>query len=191
MRPGELCPLAGAEIDRTRLPWRYEVTAHNKALHKDVRRVVFFGPKARAILEPLLAAAGDGPLFVLPPYREGAKAGPPSVQFYCRAVAAACKAAGVAAWSPNQLERGRREQAAVAERLDGVPEEKWGGGFGLHYRPAFVGLMFDYRELSVPVAAASVVPDTDDVEQVGRCTTGRPGGGCGRGAGCRSPTERP
>ncbi len=107
MRPGELCGLRADQIDRTKTPWRYEVTAFNKMLHRDTRRVVFFGPKARAILTPFVKGAKPERVFRLPPARKGAGPTPLTALQYRRFVHAACDRAKVPRWSPNQLRHNR------------------------------------------------------------------------------------
>jgi integrase len=50
MRPGEACRLKWGEIDRTGDIWVWRVVEH-KMSHADRTRMIFFGPKAREILE--------------------------------------------------------------------------------------------------------------------------------------------
>ncbi len=52
-RSGEICSLRTCDIDRTSTPWRYSPTRH-KTGHKGHERVIFFGPRARAVLQPFL-----------------------------------------------------------------------------------------------------------------------------------------
>jgi len=150
MRPGELCALTVGAIDRRREPWRCDLSAESKMLHKELRRVVYFGPKARSALAPLLAAAeerGPGaPLFALPaPRRERvtrvtAERNTESVTHVTRVttecnavrvtaltpsayrvfVAAACKRAGVPAWAPNQLRHTRATEVMDLYEDDGA-----------------------------------------------------------------------
>ncbi len=130
MRPGELCSLTRADIDRSQKTWKYEVRAFNKMLHKDIEREVYFGPEARAILEPYLIGDEHGAVFVLVPYRAKAAPRPVTVQFLCRAVVAACKAEKVPEWTPNQLRHNRATQimdayeddSAAAAVLGNTPE---------------------------------------------------------------------
>ncbi len=58
MRPGEVCRLTLAEVDRSRDVWVYRPTQH-KTRHHGRERLVPFGPKARAILTEFLR--GDCP----------------------------------------------------------------------------------------------------------------------------------
>lgn len=104
MRPGELCSLTTRDVDRRRTPWRYEVTEYNKMLHKDVTRVVYFGPKAREVLGPLLDAAPQGGrVFRYPPWRKKAGWSPVTTVGYRNRIRMACLSAGVPVWTPNQL----------------------------------------------------------------------------------------
>lgn len=128
MRPGELCSLRCEAIDRTKTPWRYEIAEFNKMLHKDIKRVAFFGPEARAILSPLLGAAG--PVFVLPPARVNAKPCPLTPASYREYIRAACESAGVPEWTPNRLRHNRatyvmdkfEDDKAAAAALGNTPE---------------------------------------------------------------------
>ncbi len=52
-RPSEVCNLRIGDIDRTTLPWRVELKEH-KTAKKGKQRIMFLGPKARAILEPII-----------------------------------------------------------------------------------------------------------------------------------------
>jgi len=131
MRPGELCTVRGDEIDRRKTPWRYEVSEFNKMLHKNITRVVFFGPQAREILGPLLAATPKGePVFRYPPRGKGAKWMPISTTAYRHRIALACESAGVPVWTPNQLRHNKatevmdryEDDAAVATLLGNSAE---------------------------------------------------------------------
>ena len=63
MRPGELLRLTPDAIDRTTDPWTYRPKRH-KSQHHNRGRTVFFGPRAQAILEPILALkVGEARLF--------------------------------------------------------------------------------------------------------------------------------
>jgi len=56
MRPGEVCQLRTADIDRTGDVWRFTPTSH-KTQHRGKRRVVAIGPKAQEILKRYLLRA--------------------------------------------------------------------------------------------------------------------------------------
>lgn len=49
-RPGEICDLRGCDIDTSKTPWEYRPAKH-KTAHHGHDRVIFIGPKARAIIE--------------------------------------------------------------------------------------------------------------------------------------------
>jgi integrase len=53
MRPNEVCVMRACDIDRRSTPWVYRPHIH-KLEHKELDRVIYLGPKARAILEPYL-----------------------------------------------------------------------------------------------------------------------------------------
>lgn len=66
MRPGEVCRLTPGQVKRDADPecWLYEPKKH-KTKHRGKKRRIWFGPKAQAILLPLIegAKADDSPLF--------------------------------------------------------------------------------------------------------------------------------
>lgn len=108
MRPGELCALAPAHLDRSLSEWRYTIPATaNKNHHRGKQPPAWFGPLAQAILSPLLAATAatsDRPLFTFPPIRRKADGPRPvSRHEYARLIHAACLRAGVAPWHPHQI----------------------------------------------------------------------------------------
>jgi len=61
-RPGEVCILRPRDVDRSGDVWRY-VPARHKMEHRDRSRVIFIGPKARAILAPYLLRDADAYCF--------------------------------------------------------------------------------------------------------------------------------
>jgi integrase len=62
MRPGEVCRLTTAQIDRTVDPWVYRPTKH-KTKHRGKDRAIPLGPRAKELLTPWLRADPDKPLF--------------------------------------------------------------------------------------------------------------------------------
>jgi integrase len=52
-RPGELRGLRTCDIVRDCFPWQYNPSRHKNS-HRGKKRLIFFGPRARAILEPFL-----------------------------------------------------------------------------------------------------------------------------------------
>jgi len=53
MRPGEICKLRPADVNRAEDVWEYRPTSH-KTEHHGRSRVVFIGPEAQAVLKPYL-----------------------------------------------------------------------------------------------------------------------------------------
>jgi len=88
-RPGELLTLRAEDLDRSKEVWVAELGQHKTAYAGRTRRL-YFGPKAQTVLRPYL---------LLPkPFTRYS-----DVAAYRRAVARACRRAGVTPWSPNQL----------------------------------------------------------------------------------------
>lgn len=133
MRPGEVCAIELAEIDRSTEPWTYRPRQH-KTLHRGKTRLVMIGPRGRAVIEEFVAGGfvvdPSGPLFsprrareerfemmrakrksaVQPSQKNRRKAKPkllPAEEYtphtYAHAVRVAAKKAGAAHWHPNQL----------------------------------------------------------------------------------------
>ena len=109
MRPGEVLAMRPMDVERGRDVWTYR-PAHHKNAHRGASREVYLGPRAQAILAPLLVrAAQDAPLFDL--RRDS----------YRRAIARAAKRAGVPAWSPHQL---RHTAATRFRRMHGIEKTR-------------------------------------------------------------------
>jgi integrase len=132
MRPGEVCRLTLAEVDRTGRVWVYRPSRH-KTAHRGKDRVIAIGPRARAVLVEFLAGRvldPDDPVFsprrereerfarlraarrsrVPPSQRNRRKVDPkrvPAAEYhphaYSNAIRKACEKVGVPVWSPNQL----------------------------------------------------------------------------------------
>jgi integrase len=62
-RPGEVCRLRSADVDRSSEVWRY-VPVEHKTEHHGKRRTIFIGPKAQAILLPYLLRDAESHCFV-------------------------------------------------------------------------------------------------------------------------------
>jgi integrase len=134
-RPGELCKLTPAMIDREGKVWVAKLGDHKTAHHGHDRNI-FFGPKSQQILKPYLLRGPDDRLFRpcdtdkkrrevaranrTTPQSCGNRAGTnrktkpkrkPGVEYttssYGRAISRAAKNAGVEHWSPNQLRHSR------------------------------------------------------------------------------------
>jgi integrase len=131
-RPGEVCAMTTAAIDRTQPVWVYRPTQH-KTLHHDHVREIRIGPKAQAIVTPFLKLAlPDAPIFSpaeaeaqrrakltaarKTPITYGNSTGTNrvakprrvpqdryTVDSYRRAIARACEKAGLASWHPHQV----------------------------------------------------------------------------------------
>lgn len=143
MRPGEVCQLRAADVDQSGDVWKYRPGSH-KTEHHGRTRTVYLGPQARAILSPWLETADpDRPLFSpaeskrwyvaqraaarktpRPPsqVQRKPKARPAKspgrqwdVAAYGKAIARACRKAGIAPWAPNRL----RHAAATRIRAAG------------------------------------------------------------------------
>jgi integrase len=108
MRPGELCAMTGASIDRSGKCWCYH--APDKNLHRQARRkprLIWIGPQAQAVLAPYLAAAGVGRVWVFPPKGKGTRRTAVSRANFGEHVRLACERAGVDPWHPHQLRHNR------------------------------------------------------------------------------------
>ena len=62
-RPGELCLLRPADVDRSSAVWAYRPESH-KTEHHGRERVIFIGPQAQEILRPYLLRSPDAYCFV-------------------------------------------------------------------------------------------------------------------------------
>ena len=130
-RPGELCALTPAMVNRAGDVWLIDLAKH-KTAHRGRQRVIFVGPKAQAILAPYLLRAQDSPCFSpkeserqrladkhaarKTPLKYGNSPGTnrarkprkaPSDQYtsesYARSIKYTCKRNGLTPWAPNQL----------------------------------------------------------------------------------------
>jgi integrase len=130
MRPGEVCMMRLADIDRSESTWAYVPETH-KTAHHGRDRIIFIGGKAQAVLKPFLSIPEAEYLFspqraetnrnalrnekrkspMTPSQSKRAaasnSAGRAGNRYrrdsYARAISRACKAAGVSDWSPNRL----------------------------------------------------------------------------------------
>lgn len=106
MRPGEVCALRPADLDRAGDVWVYTVGEANKNLHRGKAQRYHLGPKAQAALAPFLAGEPARPALGF------------SRPAYWAAIHTGCRRAGVAPWHPHQL---RHELAtAVAARYESL-----------------------------------------------------------------------
>lgn len=102
MRPGEACIIRPCDVDRSTEKWTYRPSSH-KTEHRGRDRLVQIGPKARAILEPLLDAAETPTSYLFPARGRGETGRPHSETSYYRAVHKACDRAGIERWAVGRL----------------------------------------------------------------------------------------
>lgn len=108
MRPGEVCAMAPAEVDRGADVWRYEVGKANKNRHRGKAQVYYFGPRAVEILRPYLEACSDPKARIFGENREA----------YSQAVIQASVRAKRGKWSPHQLRHALATE--VAEKFRSI-----------------------------------------------------------------------
>jgi len=141
MRPGEVCIMRMADIDRTGDVWAYKPQSH-KTEHHGRERIIFLGPKAQTLIQPYLSADRERYLFSperaeaernaarrenrkspMTPSQAARKAKEKPTrtagkyyhrQSYTKAIARACELAEVPLWSPNRL----RHNAATKLRKE-------------------------------------------------------------------------
>lgn len=138
MRSAELLSMRACDIDATGTVWIYKPESH-KTEHHGYERIVDIGPRAQKIIEPLLKP--DLSAYLFDPRdavreraaeaethrRPGQPASPRKterrvgdrydVAAYRRAIARACKQAGVPHWHPHQL---RHNYATAVRRQYGI-----------------------------------------------------------------------
>jgi integrase len=133
MRVGEVCAMRADRIDRDPPGldgvWLYEPKLH-KTAHHGHRRCVLFGAKAQGALTPFLCRPADRPLFspllaALAVEKAGGRrvGSRPLRDAYTdggvrRAIARACKLAGVPHWHPHQLRHAAATRIRSAAGLD-------------------------------------------------------------------------
>jgi len=146
MRPGEVCALRPADIDRAgQVPdgpcypgvWVYLPGSWKTEHHEGARRVIFFGPQAQRLLAPYLAGRDPTQPCFSPAeatdrwlrehgrsIRRGESRTPGdayTTQSYGRALAKAAKRAGVPRWAPNQLRHARATELRTRYGREGLP----------------------------------------------------------------------
>ncbi len=126
MRPGEVCGLSPAEVDRTGFTfdgavWWIYAPGQHKTAHLGKARLVVLGPLAQTVLLPYLDRPPGSPCFSpLETTRPGnARSSGYSVESYCQAVGYACAAAGMPPWTPHML----RHLASTTARDGGASRE--------------------------------------------------------------------
>jgi integrase len=107
-RAGELLPLRSSQICRKTIPWSYAPAQHKSKWRGDYR-VIYFGPRARVILQGLFDSIdADDYLFSPQRSRPGCnwerQPGPHYTRHsYSHAIQDACRKAGVTPWTSHQL----------------------------------------------------------------------------------------
>ncbi len=131
-RAGELVPLRAGDFDTSAEVWTFRPDQH-KTAYRGHQRVIYFGPKAQAVLQPLMAdrpsdaflfdaadgererraerhrrrrtplSSGNRPGSNRKPRPQRQPQGHYSVDSYRRAIARACRRAGVPHWHPHCL----------------------------------------------------------------------------------------
>lgn len=95
-RPTEICQVRPCDIDRTGEVWEY-VPREHKNEHRNKQRVIFIGPKAKAILLPYLLRPEDRECFWSRSRR------PLTERSYRNTIHRACDKIDIPRWNPNQL----------------------------------------------------------------------------------------
>lgn len=120
MRPGEVVIMRPRDIDQTQTPWLYTPHTHKTEHHGRERRI-WLGPKARAVLTPLLARCRKPDTWLFPSRARGKHAARRThwtVSGYRIAIQRACaQEPTIPAWHPNQL---RHTQATAIRAAFGV-----------------------------------------------------------------------
>lgn len=123
MRPNEVTAMRPMDIDRSQATWVYRPARH-KTEHHGIERLIYLGPRARAIITPYLARLGETYLFspkeAVRQTRDRLRRGnnPPKKRrpspkripgnrytrrSYYYAIKRACEKAKVEVWGPNRL----------------------------------------------------------------------------------------
>ncbi|MFG0249073.1 MAG: tyrosine-type recombinase/integrase [Phycisphaeraceae bacterium JB051] len=118
MRPGEVCVMRGMDLEMVSPDvWLYRPTEH-KGEHIQKDCIIGLGPKAIAIIKPLLKKNLKAYLF---DPRETGTNGRTGKRYkigsYRQAIHRACKRAGIDEWSPHQL---RHAKEAEIEKTVGI-----------------------------------------------------------------------
>lgn len=116
-RAGELVNLRLCDIDTAGEVWQADLT-HHKTEHHGHDRVIMFGPKAKEVLNPLLAGRKTTDNV----FDAGRGKGAYDTASYRRSITRACEAAGVPVWTPHRLRHNaatnlRREFGLEAAKL--------------------------------------------------------------------------
>jgi integrase len=143
MRPGEVCVVRACDLDTTGDVWLYRPARH-KTRHKGKERIIAIGPRGQQVIKPFLTPNPQAYLFsprdsiahfraeqrarrktkVQPSQADRRKKRPrkgPGEHYvttsFARAIATACKKAGLPHWHPHQI---RHTHATEVRRRFGI-----------------------------------------------------------------------
>jgi len=120
MRPGEVTIMRPCDIDRRDVPWLY-VPCKHKTQHHGKQRRIYLGPKARAILAPLILKCPSEEAWLFQSKCRGPfvhRRSHWTVKGYDKAIYRACrKSPAIPDWTPGQL---RHTQATVIRAAFGA-----------------------------------------------------------------------
>ena len=131
MRSSDLLQLRPCDLDKTFPEWRYSPEEH-KQEHTETELDYYLGPKARAIIEPLLVdCPTERSIFALPPrFKNGSQWWAMDSDAYAKMIKRACKRKGGKSWHPHQLRHSRatevqriyEDDEAAAKAIGDTPE---------------------------------------------------------------------
>lgn len=115
-RPSVICQMRPMDIDRSGAVWWLTAPdAINKNAHREQDLVIAIGPRAQAILKPIMATCPDDrPIFALPPRGNGSPWVTIGKDLYAMLIRQAVKRAGVKPWTPHQM---RHTRASEIQRI--------------------------------------------------------------------------
>ena len=116
MRPAEVRKLKPADIDRTGAAWVYRPPKH-KMTHRGQDRFIVLGPRARALLEPLLRDVRPD-AYLFRPFSRRATRDHYSDYGYAQVVRRACERAGVPPFESYQIRHAFKERVTREMGLD-------------------------------------------------------------------------
>jgi integrase len=144
-RPQDVVQMRACDLDRSGPVWEYRPPRHKTQHHdedgtSDRDRVVYIGPKAQAVLDPLLSL--DPTAYVFVPFKlqtptrysarkkSGGREKAPllphyPVASYRQAIKRGCRRAGVPDWVPNRL---RHSRLTYLRKLYGLEASRVCGG---------------------------------------------------------------
>lgn len=116
-RPGELMTMTGGQIDRSGEIWVYRPAHFKTEHHAGKVRAIPVGPRAQALLRPLLDSAV--PAMLVFRNSRGRKI---TRNLYGQAITRACRKAGIEPWAPNQLRHSAASRIADANGIEAASQ---------------------------------------------------------------------